>query len=445
MNDVVKSAETGAASGAALSEPSPAAQAVSLSRSRAVAVFAAFAFAYFFSALVRAVTATLAPVFSAELGLAAGQLGLLAGAYFMGFAALQLPLGSALDRWGAKRVLIVFLALAVLGCLAFAAARSLPQLLGARFLIGAGVAACLMAPLTCFRRLFTSETQLRANSWMLMTGSLGMLASTLPVQWLLPVLGWRGLFVVVAALLALAILLIWRLVPADARSSGLARVEAGGYRQVFSHPAFLRMAPLGFFVYGGLVAMQSLWIGPWLTQVTGRSAVGAAQGLFIVNLAMLVAFFCWGLLMPRLIRAGWAGERLIAVAWPANVLCLGLIVWLGPQAGPLLWAAWCVCASVVSLSQPALGQAFPAALAGRALSAFNLIIFAGVFALQWLIGLALDALQALGLTPLSAYRLSFGVFALACALSFIWRHWLQWRQQSRRWSGRALAPGLSDG
>ena len=457
MNSAESGAVPGAASGAgkggvavALPGPVPdapsrAAPAVTLRLAQAVAVFVAFAFAYFFSALVRAVTATLAPVFSAELGLAAGQLGLLAGAYFMGFAALQLPLGSALDRWGAKRVLMAFLTLAVLGCLAFAAARNLPQLLGARFLIGAGVAACLMAPLTCFRRLFAAEIQLRANSWMLMTGSLGMLASTLPVQWLLPVLGWRGLFVAVAALLALAILLIWRLVPADVGSSGLARVEAGGYRQVFSHPAFLRMAPLGFFVYGGLLAMQSLWIGPWLTQVAGRSAVGAAQGLFIVNLAMLLAFFCWGLLMPRLIRAGWAGERLIAVAWPANVFCLALIVWLGPQAGPLHWAAWCVCASVVSLSQPALGQAFPAALAGRALSAFNLMIFAGVFALQWLIGLSLDALRALGLAPLSAYRLSFGAFALACALSFVWRHGLQRYQRSQPRPGSALAPGRSGG
>ena len=414
---------------------------VSLSRPRAVILFGAFAFAYFFSALVRAVTATLAPVFSTELGLASGQLGLLAGAYFLGFALLQLPLGSALDCWGAKRVLMACLSLAVVGCLAFAAAGNLPQLLVARFLTGAGVAACLMAPLTCFRRHYSVATQLRANAWMLMTGSLGMLASTLPVQWLLPVIGWRGLFVAVALLLLLAIAAIGGLVPADPPGDRQARAVAGGYRQVFAHPAFQRMAPMGFFVYGGMVAMQSLWIGPWLTQVTGRSAVGAAQGLFLVNLSMLAAFFSWGLLMPRLVRAGWAGERLIAVAWPANVLCLAVIVWLGPQAGPVPWALWCVCASVVSLSQPALGQAFPAALAGRALSAFNLMIFAGVFALQWTIGLALDALMAQGLPTLAAYRVAFAAFAVACALSFGWRHGLQHLQRRRREASLALTGG----
>ena len=283
----------------------------------ALMIFCVFAFAYFFSTLVRAVIATLAPVFSSELGLAANQLGLLAGAYFLGFSMVQLPLGSALDRWGAKRVLTLFLAVAVLGCVAFAAARSLTDLLLARFLVGVGVAACLMAPLTCFRHRFSVASQLRANSWMLMSGSLGMLASTLPVQWLLPSLGWRGLFVGVAALLLLAMALIWRLVPADEAAAAAAdpaepverSPSPGGYRAVFSDPAFLRLAPMGFFVYGGMIAMRALWIGPWLTQVGGRSAKGAAQGLFLVSLAMLLAFLCWGLVMPWRLSGLGSGPR----------------------------------------------------------------------------------------------------------------------------------------
>ena len=104
---------------------------------RPAVVFMGFAFAYFFSALLRAVTATLAPVFSVELGLQAADLGLLAGAYFLGFAALQLPLGSALDRFGPRRTLLALLSVAVLGCAAFAMAPNLRALLAARMLIGA--------------------------------------------------------------------------------------------------------------------------------------------------------------------------------------------------------------------------------------------------------------------------------------------------------------------
>ena len=56
-----------------------------LPRRVAVVVFLAFAFAYFISALLRAITATLSPVLTLELGLNARDLGLLAGGYFLAF------------------------------------------------------------------------------------------------------------------------------------------------------------------------------------------------------------------------------------------------------------------------------------------------------------------------------------------------------------------------
>jgi len=55
-----------------------------------------FALAYFLSALIRAITATIAPTLVAEFQLRSADLGLLAGGYFLGFAAMQLPLG---DGW----------------------------------------------------------------------------------------------------------------------------------------------------------------------------------------------------------------------------------------------------------------------------------------------------------------------------------------------------------
>jgi predicted MFS family arabinose efflux permease len=389
----------------------------------AVAIFATFAFAYFFSALVRAVTATLAPAFSAELGLSAADLGLLAGAYFLGFSLMQLPLGRALDRYGPRRVLMVFLSLAVLACAAFALARGFATLLAARALIGVGVSACLMAPLTTYRHRFGAAAQLRANSWMLMTGSLGMLASTLPVQWLLPLVGWRGLFWVIAGLLALSILLIGWAVPRDAPTAPATGSEVLGYGEIFRHPYFIRLAPLAFVVYGGLVAVQSLWAGPWLTDVGGRSAGEAARGLFAINLSMLFAFLGWGVVMPHLTQSGWQVDRLIAVGVPLALALLFGIVWLGPQAGPVWWSLWCVSCTFVSLSQPAVAQAFPAAAAGRALSAFNLVIFAGVFCVQWGIGLVIDALLAHGWPRVSAFRTAFALFALGCTFAYAWFLW----------------------
>jgi predicted MFS family arabinose efflux permease len=386
----------------------------------AVVVFLSFAFAYFFSALVRGVTATLAPLFSAELGLSSGDLGLLAGAYFLGFAAMQLPMGSALDRFGPRRVLLGLLALAGSGCVAFALARSFVELTLARGLIGVGVSACLMAPMTSFRNGLRSETQIRATAWMLMTGSLGMVASTLPVQWVLPYTGWRGLFWCIAAALTLAMFVIYLVVPADPRRRHASTEVASSYADVFRHRTFLRFAPIGFFHYGGMIAIQSLWAGPWLVQVCGWAPQESALGLFAINASMLLCFMAWGAIVPRLYRRGWTAHRLIALGLPASLMVLWTAIALGAEAKAGMWVLFCATSTVASLSQPAVGQAFPAGLAGRALSAYNLMMFTGVFSVQWGIGLIIDRLQARGWSVTASYQGAFALFAVCCTLAYLW-------------------------
>jgi hypothetical protein len=52
-----------------------------------------------------------------------------------------------------------------------------------------------------------------------------------------------------------------------------------------------------------------------------------------------------------------------------------------------------------------------------------LVIFAGVFAVQWGIGLAIDALRAHGLGEIEAYQGAFALFGLCCALAYLWFLW----------------------
>jgi len=394
-----------------------------LSRRGAVLVFLAFAFAYFFSALIRAITATLSPQLTQEFGLSARDLGLLAGGYFLGFAAMQLPLGRWLDQRGPKQVILGFLAVAVTGCVAFSLAGSFTGLLLARVLCGIGLAACLMAPLTGYRRWLDPASQLRANSWMLMTGSMGMVASTLPVQWLLPALGWRPLFWGLALLLLLSMaVILWQVPRWERHAEAGAGVDGGSYAAVWRHAYFRRMTPVGFFNYGGMVAIQTLWAVPWMIRVAGYTPVQAATSLFWINTAMLAAFWSWGLLIPRLARRGVHTNQLIAWGTPLSLLLLAVIVTLG-EAGAghagLLWALFCVSSTFLSLAQPAVGMAFPAALAGRALSAYNLVIFAGVFAVQWGIGLLIDLFAAAGWTQVQAFQGALGVFLLLNLASYV--------------------------
>lgn len=400
-----------------------------LPRRMAVVVFLAFALAYFFSALVRAITATLSPTLTAEFSLSAQDLGLLAGGYFLGFSLTQLPLGRLLDKHGPKKVVLAFLAFAVLGCVAFSWADSFHGLLAARVLCGMGVSACLMAPLTGYRRWFDASTQLRSNAWMLMTGSLGMLAATLPVQWLMPIWGWRMLFVMLGVMIAIAMLLIalvvprWHQASTAMNSSGAATDDDGSYREIWRSAYFWRMTPIGFFSYGGMVAIQTLWAGPWMTQVAGWTAGEAAQGLFLINLAMLTTFWLWGLITPGLARKGIPVEHLIAWGLPLSFVTIGILVWAGPAIGSgaaVGIAMLCVTSTFVALAQPAVGMAFPSHLAGRALSAYNLVVFAGIFVVQWGIGLLVDAGLGMGLDKPAAYQTALACFGICSGLSWVY-------------------------
>ena len=146
-----------------------------LAKSKAITIFLVFALGYFISTLLRAITATISPELIFEFNLSAGQLGLLGGGYFLGFASVQIPLGYFLDLKGPRKIVSYFLSLTIVGLILFALAQNFTILLISRIIIGIGVGACLMGPLTAYRIWFQAETQQRANSWMLMVGTIGML------------------------------------------------------------------------------------------------------------------------------------------------------------------------------------------------------------------------------------------------------------------------------
>jgi Arabinose efflux permease len=247
---------------------------------KAVLIFFVFACGYFVSALLRAITATLSPLLTSEFNLTAGDLGLLAGGYFLGFASMQIPLGYLLDRHGPKKVVSSFLLIAIIGTVAFALAQSFSGLLISRILIGVGVSACLMGPLTGYRIWFADEYQQRANAWMLMVLSMGFVFSTLPVQLLLPVIGWRWIFGLIGILIFLIIFLTILFIPSWELKDNNHKNDAGTLSVVWKNKFFRSTIPLGLFNYGGMVAIQTLWAGPWMIRVAGYSPLESATGLF---------------------------------------------------------------------------------------------------------------------------------------------------------------------
>ena len=387
---------------------------------KAVFIFFVFACGYFISALLRAITATLSPLLTTEFSLTAGNLGLLAGGYFLGFASMQIPLGYLLDRHGPKKVVSSFLLIAIIGTIAFALAKSFSGLLISRVLIGVGVSACLMGPLTGYRIWFADEYQQRANAWMLMVLSMGFVFSTLPVQILLPIIGWRWIFGLIAILILVIIFLTLLFIPKWENEVKNQEEKSGSLSDVWNNKFFRSTIPLGLFNYGGMVAVQTLWAGPWMVRVAGYNPLESATGLFWINVTMLFAFFIFGYILPKITKLGFETIKLMKIGLPISYLSLIIIIVSGENAGAIHFTIYLLTSIVLTLTQPAVALSFPTSLAGKSLTSFNLLIFVGTFIMQWGIGLIIDFCIYLGKEEVQSFKISFTVYLIICIFSYLY-------------------------
>lgn len=383
-------------------------------------VFAPFAVGYFLSYLLRNANAVISPELTGDLGLTAADLGLLTAAYLLAFGAFQLPLGILLDRYGPRRVEAALLLICAAGCALFATGHAMPQLTLGRALIGLGVSACLMASFKAFSLWFPIERQASLNAAIMAAGGLGALAASSPLGALLPLLGWRGIFLALAALSLVAAGLIFTTPEKpSAHAPETLRQQLAGMAAIFRSRAFWRFAPQITFIVGGFMALQGLWAMPWLMTVNGLGREAAAFHLLLMAGAQLTGFLSIAFFVQRLARAGLPPARLLAWGMGAGLLALlGIVLDLAPAW--LLWPALGLVFSVGNLAYALLTAEFPVALAGRANTALNLGAFVGAFGIQWLFGVAVDALQAAGLAAPAAYRASLAALLVMQVAGWGW-------------------------
>lgn len=390
-----------------------------LAKSKAIIIFLVFALGYFISTLLRAITATISPELVNEFNLSAGELGLLGGGYFLGFASVQIPLGYMLDLRGPRKIVSYFLSLTIVGLLIFALAQNFLTLLVSRIIIGVGVGACLMGPLTAYRIWYQDETQQRANSWMLMVGAIGMLSSSLPVQFFLPIIGWRNIFLLLAFITLVCIILIIIFIP-QWTSKGNQKNDDAKLSIVWQNQFFRSVIPMGFFSTGGLFAIQTLWAGPWMIKVSGYTPEESAKGLFLIYFFMLLSFLIWGYFVPKFSKNVNDAIRLLKYGSPLSLLVLGVIIYLGPNTESIHWALFIVSAVFLSLIQPAVGMAFSVSNAGKALTSYNLLIFIGAFFLQWIIGLIIDLGLSLNYSEIVSFQLAMSFVLVTSLTSYLY-------------------------
>lgn len=377
-------------------------------------LFAVFAAGYFLSYFLRSANAVLAPDLQADVGLGPADLGLMTSAFFAAYAAAQFPVGLALDRWGPRRVASLLMLVGVAGALLFAVGRSLPVLALGRVLLGVGLGSVLLAGLKAFALWWPAHRFATVSGLYFAVGSLGALLAASPLAWANAAIGWRATFVVAAAVVAAVAAVLALRTPSTPTQRGPAYRANAVVDPPGTALGVATLMMLGFAFTGPAVGFQTLWAGPYLYDAFGTDTATTGRLLLVLSLGISVGYAASGALADR-----FGLYRVTVVAALAFVAAQTALAAIDPERAPLAWvaavyAAYGVtgghCVLVLANARALLG----AARSGRATGAINAASIGGVFALQWGMGVVVEAYGGAG-----GYRVALVATAAFTLLALI--------------------------
>jgi predicted MFS family arabinose efflux permease len=378
----------------------------------------------------RTMIATVGPLLALEFGLSASELGLLAAVFFASYGLAQLPIGLAIDLWGSRRVQTVLGCVAGLGFVICALAPGPVWLAVGRAVTGLGVSAGLIAMLKVNTQWYPRDRVAGMTGLGVFVGACGSVAATVPVAWMVPAIGWRGVFVVLGVLAAAVAVWIWCSVPdrgpgappPPRRSFGQEIAEFG---KIFVHPAFLRFTPAIALLSALNFTYQGLWAGPWLRDVALLDDGARAALLLAYAAGLMLGSAGTGQAASFLQRRGAAPMLVPFIAMGIVAVVQALLIWLpwrDPVSLGVLWFTFALCTAAGPAGYAAIGQRFGAELAGRVATAINASMLGLVFVLQNAIGWILDLWPRVaggGWDP-AGYGWAMGMTLALQALATIW-------------------------
>ena len=335
--------------------------------------------AYVLSQFYRAFLAVLAPFLKVDIGATAQDLAAASGYWFLTFALMQLPIGSALDRIGPRITASVLLAVGAVGAAVFAMAAGPVALKLAMALIGVGCAPVLMASYYLFARTFAPAVFGTLAGVVIGVGSLGNIAASLPLSMAANAFGWRETVWALAAVTLLtagAIAVLVRDPPRQTNS------KTGSILDLLRIPALWPVLIMMAACYAPAAGLRGLWAGPYLTEVFTADAARIGTVTLIMGLAMVAGNFAYGPLDRLLGTRKW-----LIITGNAIVAAVFIRLALAPEVGGWQTLALFSLAGLCGASFPmvmAHGRAFlPTHLMGRGVTLLNLfgIGMAGVMQL----------------------------------------------------------------
>lgn len=387
---------------------------------RALVVSASFVPAFVMSQFYRSALAVIAPELATELRLDPESLGLAAGAFFVAIAAMQIPVGILLDRFGPRRITPSLMLIVVAGAAIFAGADGLVQLALGQALMGIGCAGIFMGGLVCISRWFTPDRFSSMGAALVATGTVGMLISATPFAWVTDWMGWRGAYLAVAgvtAVFALVVFVLARDAPPDhayhrRRPESVADI-ARSLVTIARNRDLQRLFVLSFVAYGAVFAVRGLWGGPYLAEIHDLGSIARGDVLLFMSLGTIAGLVIYG----QLDRHIGMRKPLILTGGAVSVLALVLLAILpAPAIGvvAVLFAVLGVSGAYIVLLLAHGRELFAEHLVGRAITTVNFANFVGVGVLQIVTGFVLGLFDPVdGHPPAAGYRTVFAVIGLS--------------------------------
>ena len=392
---------------------------------RGLIIVATLATAYVASHFFRASNVTIGLDLMRDLSIGPEALGGLTGAFFFGFAAMQIPCGFFFDRFGPRRTVVGMLILATVGGIIFTLAPTWPVLLTGRVLMGAGFGVMLIGSMVVISRWFPADRFSTLAAMVLSIGLLGNLAATTPLAWASETIGWRSVFGAAVLFTALTTIAVWLIVrdappghPFLARTPEPPRVMLQGLIEVLANPRLRPILALNFCNYACTFTVQGLWGGPFLREVHGLTAIEAGNVLFAAVVAYQVGMIVFGPLDRVLDTRKW-------IAVSGTLAIVSILVTMALVSRPPIWIAigaflgiGFFSASSTMVMAHARGI-FPDRLIGRGIATVNTAVMLGVACMQTLSGIIVGAFEPAsgGGRTETAYRVLFGVLAVVLAFA----------------------------
>jgi len=363
---------------------------------------------YILSQFYRAFLGVLGPSLQVELGMSEAQLANAASAWFLVFAAAQLPIGWAFDTVGPRRTTGALVTLAAgAGAVLFSLATVPWQITLAMGLIGLGCAPMLMASFFIIARGFAPAVFATYAALVVGVGNLGNVAASTPLAWMLDGVGWRNTMLILAGVTVVCGVLI-TLILRDPEQ--IETDTKGSILDLFRIPALWLIIPVVAVNYAPSASIRGLWIGPYLDQVHGATTVQIGNVTFFAALLIAIGSIAMGPLDRIFGTRKWVvftGVFSGAIFSTLLALYGGNGIWTAGIYTAMLSISGATFAVIVAHAKAFI----PAHLTGRGVTLVNMFGIGGVGVLQAASGQVFDWSKARSADVAQPFETVFWFFA----------------------------------